>query len=299
MDPMLLSIVVALLVVILATLMWFKSGNDKGKEAPNRPRPQPRQQGQNVVVGARNRRGMQRRQQQQQQQQQEQDEDDENEDGGQGQAEIDAEVREELEEAGIKIPDGKVGKKKLAKLQEKAERKKAREAEERQREMDKKKRAENEAKEAEERLKEEELEKAKLEEEEKRRLEKERQEHEEYLKLKAAFEVEEEGFDDELDDESAQENKLQQFIDYIVETKVVVLEDLAAHFSMKTQDAIDRVTELQTEARLTGVIDDRGKFIYISRKELEDVAKFIKQRGRVSVSELADASNKLINMKTA
>lgn len=78
--------------------------------------------------------------------------------------------------------------------------------------------------------------------------------------------------------------------------KVVLLEDLAAHFKIKTQAAIERITDLQASGDLTGVIDDRGKFIYISQKELEDVAKFIKQRGRVSIAELAESSNELINL---
>ena len=79
---------------------------------------------------------------------------------------------------------------------------------------------------------------------------------------------------------------------------VVVLEDLAAHFKMKTQDTIDRVTTLIEEGKLTGVIDDRGKFIYISQDELEAVAKFITQRGRVSIAELAENSNRLVSLQT-
>ena len=75
-----------------------------------------------------------------------------------------------------------------------------------------------------------------------------------------------------------------------------MLEDLAVQFKLKTQAAIDRISELQKEGRLTGVIDDRGKFIYISENELENVAKFIKQRGRISISELAESSNNLINL---
>ena len=47
---------------------------------------------------------------------------------------------------------------------------------------------------------------------------------------------------------------------------------------------------------LTGVIDDRGKFIYISQEELEAVAKFIRQQGRVSIADLALNSNKLISL---
>ncbi len=48
---------------------------------------------------------------------------------------------------------------------------------------------------------------------------------------------------------------------------------------------------------LTGVMDDRGKFIYISHDELLKVKKFIEQRGRVSIGELARSSNELINLK--
>lgn len=48
----------------------------------------------------------------------------------------------------------------------------------------------------------------------KARLEKERQEHEEYLKLKAAFSVEEEGYEEGGGDEE-QNSLLQEFINYI------------------------------------------------------------------------------------
>merc|ERR1712079_525551 len=116
-----------------------------------------------------------------------------------------------------------------------------------------------------------EKEEERLQEEEEKRIreEKERKEQEEYEKLKAAFSVEDEG---------DEENKLLKFVNHIKETKVVLLEDLAAQFHLKTQEAIDRVTQLQEDGLLTGVIDDRGKFIYISQEELEAVAKFIRQQ---------------------
>ena len=201
---------------------------------------------------------------------------------------------EELEEAGIKVPDGKIGKKKMEKLQAKADKKLQREAAEREREENKKKR---EKLEEEDRLKrEKEKEEERLQEEEERRIreEKEKKEQEEYEKLKAAFSVEDEGCDAE--EEGDEENKLLKFVNYIKETKVVLLEDLAAQFHLKTQEAIDRVTQLQADGLLTGVIDDRGKFIYISQEELESVAKFIRQQGRVSIADLALNSNKLISL---
>lgn len=114
--------------------------------------------------------------------------------------------------------------------------------------------------------------------------------------MKAQFEVQEEGFDEEEND---QEGLLQNFIDYIKTNKVVVLEDLAANFKLKTQAAIDRIIDLQKDNRLSGVIDDRGKFIYISEDELQAVVKFIKQRGRVAISELAENSAGLINLTSS
>jgi hypothetical protein len=46
-----------------------------------------------------------------------------------------------------------------------------------------------------------------------------------------------------------------------------------------------------------GVMDDRGKFIYISEEELKNFAKFIKQRGRVSISDLVENSASLITLQ--
>lgn len=201
---------------------------------------------------------------------------------------------EESEPEGhIDLGDAKIGAKKRAKLEAKAEKKAQREAEERSRndKKEKEKQLEEERKKAEEK---ERLEAKRREEEEKRiREEKERKEYEEYLKMKEAFSVEEEGFEEGEQDEK---NLLQEFVDYIKNNKVVIIEDLAAHFKLKTQAAFDRIKDLQNDNILTGVIDDRGKFIYVSQEEMEAVVKFIKQRGRISISELVEHSNTLINM---
>lgn len=191
------------------------------------------------------------------------------------------------------VLDEKMGAKKRAKME-------AKEAKRLMREQEMKLREEKKAKDAkleEERKKVEELEaEAERKKEEAERLareEQERREHEEYLKMKAAFSVEEEGFEE---DDEEKENLLADFIKYIKDNKVVVLEDLATEFKLKTQQTIERIQELQANGTITGVIDDRGKFIYISEEELESVAKFIRQRGRVSIQELAECSNKLINL---
>ena len=64
--------------------------------------------------------------------------------------------------------------------------------------------------------------------------EQERREHEEYLKLKEQFSVEEEGQDQDSSNLD-EENLLKNFVDYIKKSKIVVLEDLAAEFKLKTQ----------------------------------------------------------------
>lgn len=189
----------------------------------------------------------------------------------------------------------KIGVKKAAKLQAKAEKKAAYQAMLKEREDNKREQEYLDMlrKEEEEKQKKEEAER-----EEQERLEREelaKKEHEAYLELAAAFEIEEEGFDPDQDTES--EDKLTQFISYIKEQKVVLLEQLAAHFKMKTKDVVDRIQKLISNGSLIGIIDDRGKFISITMDELKSVSKFIKQRGRVSVDELLVNSNKLINLK--
>jgi len=190
----------------------------------------------------------------------------------------------------------KIGAKKARKLEMKAEKKAQREAELEEREEKKKREALLEAerkKDAERRAMDD---AARAEEELLRKEEQERKEHEEYLQLKASFVVEESGEVGIMTEEESQ-SLLQEFINFIKDSKVVQLEDLGARFNLKTQEAIDRLEHLLGEGRLTGIMDDRGKFIYISEEELQGVAKFIKQRGRISIADLAESSNSLINME--
>ena len=71
--------------------------------------------------------------------------------------------------------------------------------------------------------------------------------------------------------------------------QVVVIEDLAKQFKLRTTDCITRIRALQDSGSLTGVLDDRGKFIYVSTDEMKDLAKFINRQGRISISELAES----------
>ena len=127
------------------------------------------------------------------------------------------------------------------------------------------------------------------------RKEQEAKENEEFDKWKDMFTVESEGtVEQEIQAES--QGLLQEFIEYIVSKKVVVLEELAAEFGLRTQDVISRVQALETMGRITGVMDDRGKFIYISPEEMTKVAEYINSQGRVAISDLAKKSNEFVKM---
>ena len=136
----------------------------------------------------------------------------------------------------------------------------------------------------------EELERAKAE-----RAECEIRESEEYGHWKESIGVEESGTTKDSIEREWQSIRV-HFIEYIKEKKVVVLEELAAHFGLKTAYAVRRVKTLESEGHITGVFDDRGKFIYVSREEMKQVADFIVTQGRVSIAQLAQKSNELVKI---
>lgn len=147
----------------------------------------------------------------------------------------------------------------------------------------------DEEREAHERMLEEEAKAQKAKEEEAAALE--------FEKWKGAFSVDAEGTtENEVQDGS--QGLLFDFVEYIKKHKCVPLEDIAAEFKLRTQECINRITSLEDMGRLSGVMDDRGKYIYISLEEMKAVADYIKREGRVSISHLASMSNQFIDLET-
>lgn len=149
-------------------------------------------------------------------------------------------------------------------------------------------RRKDEEHEARERMLEEEAEARKAKEEEAAALE--------FEKWKGEFSVDAEGTtENEIQDGT--QGLLFDFVEYIKKQKCVPLEDLAAEFKLRTQDCINRITSLEDMGRLSGVMDDRGKYIYISHEEMKAVADYIKREGRVSIAHLASKSNQFIDLE--
>ncbi|KAK2369802.1 DDRGK domain-containing protein [Trifolium repens] len=188
--------------------------------------------------------------------------------------------------------EAKASRKKEIKRQEREARRQAEEAtrESRQSKQDRyseMRRLKDEEREAQERKLEEEAQAQKAKEEEAAALE--------FEKWKGEFSIDDEGTLEEEQDKT--EDLLANFVEYIQKHKCVPLEDLAAEFKLRTQECINRIASLESMGRLSGVMDDRGKFIYISHEEMKAVADYIKRQGRVSISHLASKSNQFIDLE--
>ncbi|KAK2639541.1 hypothetical protein Ddye_027336 [Dipteronia dyeriana] len=118
-----------------------------------------------------------------------------------------------------------------------------------------------------------------------------------FEKWKGEFSVDAEGTT-ENEVQGGSQDLLSEFVEYIKKHKCVPLEDLAAEFKLRTQECINRISSLESIGRLSGVMDDRGKYIYISLEEMKAVADYIKRQGRVSISHLASKSNQFIDLES-
>ena len=122
----------------------------------------------------------------------------------------------------------------------------------------------------------------------------EKKKQEEFEEWSKMFSVEETGADAEVGAEDG--DKLTRFVGQIKDSKVSVLEELASEFGMKVSDVLERLNALEAMGHLTGVIDERGKFIFITKDEMLTLAKFVQKKGRVRISTLAQESNRLIDL---
>ncbi|KAF5399000.1 DDRGK domain-containing protein 1 [Paragonimus heterotremus] len=196
-------------------------------------------------------------------------------------------------------PKKKVGAKKAAKIAEKERRKEEREAEERFREHQRKLEDQEIAKRKKAESEEERAVAAALASEAKRLEEEAAREQAEYEKLKLEFSIEEEGTEVVHRDSKAEAELTTQLIGAIKEAKIIPIEHLALDFNLKTEACVEKLKQLLASGQLTGLLDDRGKFVYITPDEYEAVAQFIERRGRVTLAELVENGPKLLKLSAS
>lgn len=177
---------------------------------------------------------------------------------------------------------------KRAKREEREARRQAVEAMKKAEEERLKRQEEKEKEEKEKEMKEEEKAKKELE-------EKKKKDEEEYEKWKKFLVLENEG--DAISEQKSNENLLERFLNYISLRKVVEVEELAAAFKLTNKDCIQRIRDLEASERLTGVLDDRGKYIFIKSEEIEGLLKMIKGKGKLTKSELISEFSRLVSLE--
>lgn len=143
--------------------------------------------------------------------------------------------------------------------------------------------------------------KKELEEQEKRALEEKKLEEEmekrdqaEFDQWKGFIEVEESG------SAVKSEEELQREADELVATlkrdKIVLLESLALQWDLTSAQVVERLAQLEEQGKVQGVVDERGKYIYVTPEEMEAIAKWVQRKGRVKLAALAAHSNKLVRL---
>lgn len=61
-----------------------------------------------------------------------------------------------------------------------------------------------------------------------------------------------------------------------------------------SQACVEKLKALIGAGQLSGLLDDRGKFVHITNEEYETVAQFMEKRGRVTLAELVEQGPKLL-----
>lgn len=153
------------------------------------------------------------------------------------------------------------------------------------------------AEEEEMKKREEEIEERKREEDElfnRLKKEKEMKENEEFDKWKTMFKVTEQGVAADAFQSAA---KIDDFVNFVKLRKVVSLQELSGEFKLSNTDLVTRLLQLEEQGRINGIIDDRGKYIYLTEREIASIEKVFVTKGRISKSDLIKECNRLIKFE--
>eukprot|EP00457_Paulinella_chromatophora_P012739 gb/GEZN01012973.1/.p1 GENE.gb/GEZN01012973.1/~~gb/GEZN01012973.1/.p1 ORF type:complete len:307 (-),score=81.62 gb/GEZN01012973.1/:124-1020(-) len=137
-----------------------------------------------------------------------------------------------------------------------------------------------------------------MEQDKARAMQEERQKEEaELAQWKNQIEMDDEGHG-AAEHQERQEEIDQQFIIRIKQNKITPLLVLAAEFDISIEEIVRKIRLFEEVGELTGVLDDRGKYIHITSGELNSVSAYVRRKGRVSLSDLTTECNRLISLSS-
>lgn len=87
-----------------------------------------------------------------------------------------------------------------------------------------------------------------------------------------------------------------QLLGVLKGAKLSLLEDLSHKFKVSTKEMVERIRQLEGEGAVSGIFDERGKYLVIEAGEWEAIKRYISARGRVKKSDIMVECAKLITI---
>ena len=115
-----------------------------------------------------------------------------------------------------------------------------------------------------------------------------------YNKWKDQIKIGEEG-EEKFD--FSNEKIINEFLNYIKIRKVISLEDLSGTFKLSPNELVEKLNFFEKEGKILGIIDDRGKYIYITEKEMNMIEKMFQNRGRINKNDFIKECNRIIRFE--
>ena len=78
--------------------------------------------------------------------------------------------------------------------------------------------------------------------------------------------------------------------------KLLLLEDLSHKFKLSTKELVDKIKELENKGQISGIFDERGKYLVIEDSEWCAIKNYINARGRVKKTDIMSECAKLIKI---
>jgi hypothetical protein len=124
--------------------------------------------------------------------------------------------------------------------------------------------------------------------------EEKQKEDELYNKWKDQIKIGEEG-EEKFD--FSNEKIINEFLNYIKIRKVISLEDLSGTFKLSPNELVEKLNYFEKEGKILGIIDDRGKYIYITEKEMKMIEKMFLNRGIINKNDFIRECNRIIRFE--
>jgi hypothetical protein len=80
-----------------------------------------------------------------------------------------------------------------------------------------------------------------------------------------------------------------EWIKELQKNRTVRVDDIAGRFDVLSSEVMVRIQELLDSARLTGVLESDGRFVYISQEELLSISSVIQGKEKISLQQTSNA----------